>query len=1235
MKPTVFFFVFSFLLFFSDFFLNIKNSKIAFGMIPEESIFVQKKHFDDTSDIHDLNGWISFFQKDRSFPTQTFRECSFFLLNLIEKSEYLSLLEIQKIFSLWNNVLQNDEILFLKYFKKSTFLKCLYQKITQALETAENFKEINPFFKEYSLFLAKTKHTLHTYDPESGSFENHEFFSNLLSHLDKKLRKQDNKFTDFITFVTSMQRIGFHLEPSPLQKTISRFISEVVFKEDFSALSFRDYSQIISSMATLGVPLPKNWEDHFFRYIDQKIPKKKTDSLSAISLMRDVSSLFYSLALLKTHWKPVPFAIHSKIATYWEEMNQKQVRYPFFLSAKDFHRIFLANQYWLFVSKAELSKTELSKIEKMNQDIFRVYQSHWQNEAPYQSQLQIKTGQLLKKAYPKHFFQEEVWQEGLASRVDFYVSEKTDQKGSWIQVDGPSHFFFQSFLPTPKTHFQDQLLKAFGENIVRFSYYNLSPLFSLKSIRRQKEIFAQMFSTTQPFNLNQKEVRTLVKDAFQKEHEEIQDLTQTITAFETSEGGAAEGKIDSQRKLSTPKKRVLFTQLEFEDLLKREKEDDPVALFQLGFIYSKKFVSSFVKEGKAQVQNLDLSVDYSLRAALAGYYEAMKPLYGYAKHSSSEALYALGIIALHALKEGTEEELPIKIENIQALLQKSLESRLLYLAAKIDFHRFPFSKSYASIFNTLSKAIQKGETQDPRTLTFYASLFLECENFLTSRGLKNALSSPKMLLEEAFSLFSKMDETQLFSEKEDFRENLEKGLSYFYGTYSKSLTGEQELRSMFLSLVHLLRKHGYNGVASNLLAAMHLNAEAGMLKTPQLALSLLHESAKAGNMLAQYNLGKLYCDGTIDGREVLIPIELEKGFSFFFLAAQQGYSHAQYRLGLLFVQGKGVEQDQTEGLEWFKKAAARGHLKAQREVIRALIYGRGINQDAQQAKALIEAYSQQKPDQFLLQEGLLNKNIYRNHVAARNFFERAYQVDGNIEAAVRIGEYSFYGMGGAPKDAERAFSFFRLAAEAEYPEGQHFLGSLYLDFNLSLKSLQTINSEDRIQEGLRLWQEAGHQGWPLAQQDLGEVYYKGAFNQQQDMKKAHDWFTKAAHNGYSEAYYYLARMQLKGELRPEQPAMPFSQMCSLLQKAADRNDLPARFLLGKLLIQTELNKAEELLAPLLLSPEKDEKRTTLSLAGISAKELSETTLQLGKALQAAGKQDRAKIFLFPLPSKKS
>ncbi len=61
--------------------------------------------------------------------------------------------------------------------------------------------------------------------------------------------------------------------------------------------------------------------------------------------------------------------------------------------------------------------------------------------------------------------------------------------------------------------------------------------------------------------------------------------------------------------------------------------------------------------------------------------------------------------------------------------------------------------------------------------------------------------------------------------------------------------------------------------------------------------------------------------------------------------AESGDPRAQFNLGHLFEEGKGVQQDSTRAVAWWRKAAEQGYVDAQINLANSLIAGDGVEQD--------------------------------------------------------------------------------------------------------------------------------------------------------------------------------------------------------------------------------------------------------------------------------------------------
>jgi TPR repeat protein len=123
------------------------------------------------------------------------------------------------------------------------------------------------------------------------------------------------------------------------------------------------------------------------------------------------------------------------------------------------------------------------------------------------------------------------------------------------------------------------------------------------------------------------------------------------------------------------------------------------------------------------------------------------------------------------------------------------------------------------------------------------------------------------------------------------------------------------------------------------------------------ALQLWQPLARQGNADAQYNLGLLYHQGRGVARDT------KQAHEWYTQAANQGQTDAMYNLGVMYVSGDGVFRSDRQALPLFEHAAARGHLPALYNLGVMYAYGFGVGQDAARAVELwTQAATQGNPE---------------------------------------------------------------------------------------------------------------------------------------------------------------------------------------------------------------------------------------------------------------------------------
>lgn len=150
----------------------------------------------------------------------------------------------------------------------------------------------------------------------------------------------------------------------------------------------------------------------------------------------------------------------------------------------------------------------------------------------------------------------------------------------------------------------------------------------------------------------------------------------------------------------------------------------------------------------------------------------------------------------------------------------------------------------------------------------------------------------------------------------------------------------------------------------------------GVKQKTQKALDWYKEAAMNGNALAQFKLGKIYLAGkcvrintfkSLDffksaGKQGFVPAQTAAGFVYILLsggskkdeqkayqwyskAARNGDPNAQRNLGLMYMDGVFVRQNDARAVEWFQKAAKQNLADAQTNLGHMYRLGRGVEKN--------------------------------------------------------------------------------------------------------------------------------------------------------------------------------------------------------------------------------------------------------------------------------------------------
>lgn len=196
----------------------------------------------------------------------------------------------------------------------------------------------------------------------------------------------------------------------------------------------------------------------------------------------------------------------------------------------------------------------------------------------------------------------------------------------------------------------------------------------------------------------------------------------------------------------------------------------------------------------------------------------------------------------------------------------------------------------------------------------------------------------------------------------------------------------------------------------------------------------LLRSAEQGYAEAQYMVGYDYLTA---GRQAPAALWLTR-------AADQGEPNAQACLGVMCLQGDGVERDPARGMTLLLKAAHQGIAAAQHNLGVTFAEGNGIAPDAQQAlawyrKAALQGYA---PSEFEL--GMCYRlgngvppDLGRGHVLIRSAAEKGY-----AEAQFSFGALLLEGEGPLRADPNASAHWVRQAAAQGHAEARRIVGQM-------------------------------------------------------------------------------------------------------------------------------------------------------------------------------------------------
>ncbi len=260
--------------------------------------------------------------------------------------------------------------------------------------------------------------------------------------------------------------------------------------------------------------------------------------------------------------------------------------------------------------------------------------------------------------------------------------------------------------------------------------------------------------------------------------------------------------------------------------------------------------------------------------------------------------------------------------------------------------------------------------------------------------------------------------------------------------------------------------------------------------------------------------------------------------------AQQGNPAAQYSIGLLYDQGKGVNKDPQLALDYFKSAAEQNLPAAQYYLGMKYFAGLGVKKDLFKANKLLEKAAQGDH----LQAQFQLANLYdRESGSAANLELATYWFTKAAENGFGPAQHSlatrFLTGRGTTLDLERGIFWLKKSAEQNNYDAMRDLGFMYF---------KGMGVKQDFQQAHELLIPPAEEGSGLALFLLGEIYAAGDNGIARDLAQAKKWYRLAVKSGYKDA---AQRLQQSAQRPPS--VTQKKQGKSTARKAAQKQVQPA------------------------------------------------------------------------------
>lgn len=279
----------------------------------------------------------------------------------------------------------------------------------------------------------------------------------------------------------------------------------------------------------------------------------------------------------------------------------------------------------------------------------------------------------------------------------------------------------------------------------------------------------------------------------------------------------------------------------------------------------------------------------------------------------------------------------------------------------------------------------------------------------------------------------------------------------------------------------------------------------------------------------EYRIGKMHAAGQGTDQDY------QKAAEWFQLSAEKKYKYAQYSLGALYHRGQGVDQNFDKAFEFYLKSAKQGFPYADFELAKMYWEGIGTEKDEtklrqhfQRAFKGFESLEETSKDDkiqyrlgWMLQNGV---GAERDLIRAKEYYQESVKM-GNVFSSFSLAKIVLKEENPEPDELKKVIEFLQSVADSDDDSlkdiknpAAYSLGKLFLEGKVMVKN---------IIQAIHYFETSNEYGNPWATYQLGKMYLQGK-EMPKNIEKAIQYLTNSAEVGNPFSQYLLGKTYLLG-----------------------------------------------------------------------------------------------------------